>query len=122
MTTWFNMHIHLLLLLKCTGLLALLQDYLQSNIRPLSAKICMEGLTQLLAYGIISLFCQLSVGGWSQATYQILIDVLRVHKQPKAIALMITWVNRQTNSRQRTCHQPTGRRSSWSSSTRRNPD
>ena len=43
----------LLLRLKCTGLLSLLQDYLQANIGPFSAKIYMEGLTQLLAYGLI---------------------------------------------------------------------
>ena len=68
----------------------------------------------LLVYMDSSIFCQLSVGGWSQATYQILIDVQHVHSR-------LACVNRRINSRQRTCHQPTSRRSSWSSSTRRRP-
>ena len=40
-----------------------------------------------------SIFCQLPVGGCSQATYQILIDVLHVHKQPKAVGLIIACIN-----------------------------
>ena len=46
-----------------------------SYIGPLNAKIYIEGLTQLLVFMNSSIFCQLSVGGCSQATYQILIDV-----------------------------------------------
>ena len=69
----------LLLRLKCTGPLSLLQDYLQSNIRPLSAKIYMERLTQLLAYGLItgSVSCQLV--DEPKLQYQILLDVAK-HK------------------------------------------
>ena len=65
----------LLFRLKCTGPLSLLQYYLQSNIRPLSTKINTESLTQLLVFMDSSIFCQLSVGGCSQTTYQILFDV-----------------------------------------------
>ena len=47
---------HLLLRLKCTGLLSLLQYYLQSNIGPLSTKIYTERLTQLLVFMDSSIF------------------------------------------------------------------
>ena len=69
----------LLLRLKCTGPLSLLQGFLQSNIGPLSAKIYIKGLTQLLAYGLIigSVSCQLVDEPKLQC--QILLDVAK-HK------------------------------------------
>ena len=64
----------LLLRLKCTGPLSLLQDYLQSNIRPLSAKIYMERLTQLLAYGLIT--ASVCWWIWNQARVIHTFDVI----------------------------------------------
>ena len=53
-----------------------------------------------------SVFFQLSVAGWTQAHYQILIDFPHVHKQPSRCTQAVC-INRQTNSRQITYHQPT---------------
>ena len=81
MTAWFNMNIFPSTPTQMyQPSLSLLQDYLQSNIRPLgAAKIYMEGLTQLLAYGLITGSVSGQLVDEPKLQYQILLDVAK-HK------------------------------------------
>ena len=113
----------LLLRLRCTGPLSLLQDGRQSNM----GLLCNN--TSLGDDWLNSLY------SWTHQSFVScqLVDVPKLPTKSSLTLLPPIWTNHTSVGsgraepidgqifRQRTSHQPIGRRSSWSSSTRRTP-